>query len=62
MDLGRTNYIKYLDIDIDEAFNWRRHIDIDICFRVRELIFVMKKLRHTADRKIVRYCKISHYF
>lgn len=49
MNLCRTDCIKYLGILIDENMNWRSHIE-NICSRVRKVIFVMKKLRYTADR------------
>lgn len=49
MNLTRADHIKYLGVHIDSALRWHLHID-NLCSRVRKLIFVMSKLRNSAER------------
>ncbi|XP_026317899.1 uncharacterized protein LOC113228740 isoform X2 [Hyposmocoma kahamanoa] len=49
MNLTRADHIKYLGVHIDSALRWHLHVD-NLCSRVRKLIFVMSKLRNSAER------------
>lgn len=42
ISLYRVNYVRYLDVHIDDTLNWHTHIDYT-CSRVKE-INVMKNL------------------
>lgn len=48
----KTSNIKYLGVLIDESLSFRPHID-SLVARVRRLIFVFKKLRAIADKKLM---------
>lgn len=46
--LTRSTTIKYLGVHIDGLLTWKSHID-NLTARVRKLIYIFKKLRHSAD-------------
>lgn len=52
--IRRANSIKYLGITLDDKLNFKNHIDI-LSKRVRKIIGVIKRLRNSASRVIIKY-------
>ena len=50
IQVERSTYHKYLDVILDEKFNFKEHINSAIS-KVNKGISVIKKLRHTLPRK-----------
>lgn len=51
--LTRADTIKYLGVYIDSHLNWKYHLG-NLKSRVRKLIYIFKKLRLSADTKILK--------
>ncbi|CAH0725078.1 unnamed protein product, partial [Brenthis ino] len=51
--LERTQTIKYLGVLLDEKLSWRPHIS-HLIEKTRKLIYIFKKLRHTADPDLLK--------
>lgn len=51
--LERAESIKYLGVTLDQTLSFRHHIDI-LVSRLRKLIYILKTLKHVADRKVIK--------
>lgn len=50
VSLALVPSIKYLGVHIDDRLDWRVHTEA-ICTRLRKLMYLIKELRHSADRE-----------
>lgn len=50
--ISRTTTIKYLGVTIDHHLKWNNHIECTVD-RIRKLMWAFRKLRYTADNKIL---------
>lgn len=51
--VDRTNAIKYLGVNIDQTLSFRPHLEA-LVMRLRKMIYIFRKLRHVADRRIIK--------